>query len=94
HHSSQAKKVTSQAKNSSSLSSNSSQSSSASSASSSSSSSASSSSIATQTINVNSGDTLEGLAQKYATTVDIIKQLNNISSESDLKAGSIIKVPK
>ncbi|KRM89615.1 ATP-binding cassette domain-containing protein [Liquorilactobacillus vini] len=97
HHSSQAKKVTSQAKNSSSLSSNSSQSSSvssASSSSSSSSSSASSSSIATQTINVNSGDTLEGLAQKYATTVDIIKQLNNISSESDLKAGSIIKVPK
>ncbi|WP_281164365.1 ATP-binding cassette domain-containing protein [Liquorilactobacillus sicerae] len=87
---------TSQAKSSSSLSSSSSQSSSASSASSSSasSSSASSSSIATQTINVDSGDTLEGLAQKYATTVDIIKQLNNISSESDLKAGSIIKVPQ
>lgn len=48
----------------------------------------------TQTINVNSGDTLEGLAQKYATDVNTIKKINNISSEADLKAGSVIRVPK
>ncbi|WP_262336616.1 ATP-binding cassette domain-containing protein [Liquorilactobacillus nagelii] len=48
----------------------------------------------TQTINVNSGDTLEGLAEKYATDVNTIKKINNISSEADLKAGSVIRVPK
>lgn len=48
----------------------------------------------TQTINVNSGDTLEGLAEKYATDVNTIKKINNFSSEADLKAGSVIRVPK
>ncbi|WP_311408045.1 ATP-binding cassette domain-containing protein [Liquorilactobacillus uvarum] len=48
----------------------------------------------TQTINVSDGDTLEGLAQKYATTADKIKEINNMNSDSQLKSGDIIRVPK
>ncbi|KRL05986.1 Teichoic acid translocation ATP-binding protein [Liquorilactobacillus oeni DSM 19972] len=48
----------------------------------------------TQTINVQSGDTLEGLASKYATTIDKIKEINKMNSDSDLRAGDVIRVPK
>ncbi|MFT8669341.1 ATP-binding cassette domain-containing protein [Liquorilactobacillus hordei] len=48
----------------------------------------------TQTINVQSGDTLEGLASKYSTTVDNIMTINDFTSNSDLKAGDVIRVPK
>nr|WP_252895155.1 LysM domain-containing protein [Liquorilactobacillus satsumensis] len=48
----------------------------------------------TQTINVQSGDTLEALAEKYATTVDKLKAINKLSSDSDLKAGDVIHVPQ
>lgn len=48
----------------------------------------------TQTINVQNGDTLEGLASKYATTVDNIMKINGFTSSGDLKAGNIIRVPK
>ncbi|WP_057876904.1 ATP-binding cassette domain-containing protein [Liquorilactobacillus aquaticus] len=48
----------------------------------------------TQTINVSDGDTLEGLAQKYATTADKIKEINSMTSDSQLKSGDIIRVPK
>lgn len=48
----------------------------------------------TQTINVQSGDTLEALANKYDTTVDNIMKINSFTSNSDLKAGNVIRVPK
>ncbi|GAJ27298.1 ABC transporter ATP-binding protein [Liquorilactobacillus sucicola DSM 21376 = JCM 15457] len=48
----------------------------------------------TQTINVSDGDTLEGLAQKYATTADKIREINSMNSDSQLKSGDIIRVPK
>lgn len=48
----------------------------------------------TQTINISDGDTLEGLAQKYATTVDKIKEINNMNANSQLKSGDVIRVPK
>ncbi|EJE97414.1 ATP-binding cassette domain-containing protein [Liquorilactobacillus mali] len=48
----------------------------------------------TQTINVQSGDTLEGLASKYSTTVDNIMKINNFTSNNDLKAGDVVRVPK
>ncbi|MBZ2405582.1 ATP-binding cassette domain-containing protein [Liquorilactobacillus hordei] len=48
----------------------------------------------TQTINVQSGDTLAGLASKYSTTVDNIMTINDFTSNSDLKAGDVIRVPK
>lgn len=72
--------------------------SSASSASSSSASSSSSSSAEskeeTQTVNVGDGETIGELAQKYATTVEKIQELNDMGSDVNLTAGDTIRVPK
>ncbi len=42
---------------------------------------------------VQSGDTLWSLAKRYHTTVDAIKQLNNLSSDL-LRIGQILKIPE
>lgn len=47
-----------------------------------------------QTINVADGDTLESLAEKYATTVQKIQELNNLGSSVELTAGETLYVPK
>ncbi len=44
------------------------------------------------TYTVVSGDTLYGIARKYDTTVDVIKQLNNLSSNT-LSIGQTLKIP-
>lgn len=44
------------------------------------------------TYTVKSGDTLYGIASKYNTTVDEIKKLNNLSSNT-LTIGSVLKLP-
>ena len=41
---------------------------------------------------VQSGDTLYGIAKKYNTTVDIIKQQNNLTSNT-LSIGQTLKIP-
>ena len=44
------------------------------------------------TYTVKSGDTLYGIANKYDTTVDAIKNLNNLSS-NNLSIGQVLKIP-
>lgn len=44
------------------------------------------------TYTVKSGDTLYGIAQKYNTSVDNIKSLNNLSSDT-LSIGQVLKMP-
>ena len=43
---------------------------------------------------IKSGDTLEGIAKKYHTTLDNILDLNNVRYISDLRVGNEIIVPK
>ncbi len=43
---------------------------------------------------IKSGDTLEGIAKKYHTTLDNILDLNNVRYMSDLRVGNEIIVPK
>ena len=50
------------------------------------------SSTPTQTYTVQRGDTLYSIAEKYNTTVDEIKRLNNLSSNT-LTIGQILKIP-
>ena len=45
------------------------------------------------TYTVVSGDTLYGIAKKYNTTVDAIKELNNLMSNT-LRVGQILKIPE
>lgn len=40
------------------------------------------------------GDTIESIAKKTGTTLDNIKRINDISTNSDLVVGSLIIVPK
>ncbi|KRN90371.1 ATP-binding cassette domain-containing protein [Ligilactobacillus ceti] len=47
-----------------------------------------------QKINVNSGDTLGGLADKYETTIQKIQELNQMGESEQLIAGQTLKVPK
>ncbi|WP_405076555.1 ATP-binding cassette domain-containing protein [Ligilactobacillus acidipiscis] len=58
------------------------------------SSASSSSQEETQTVNVGDGETIGELAQKYATTVAKIQELNNMGSDINLTAGDSVKVPK
>ena len=46
----------------------------------------------TNTYTVKSGDTLYSIAKQYNTTVDAIKQLNNITSNT-LSIGNVLKIP-
>ena len=48
----------------------------------------------TQTVTVGDGETIGELADKYATTVQRIQELNNMGDSIDLVAGATIKVPK
>lgn len=48
----------------------------------------------TQTVTVGDGETIGELADKYATTVQHIQELNNMGDSVDLVAGATIKVPK
>ena len=48
----------------------------------------------TQTVTVGDGETIGELADKYATTVQHIQELNNMGDSIDLVAGATIKVPK
>ena len=50
------------------------------------------SAVTTNTYTVKSGDTLYGIAQKFGTTVDELKTLNNLSSNT-LSIGETLKVP-
>lgn len=50
------------------------------------------SAVTTNTYTVKSGDTLYGIAQKFGTTVDELKTLNNLSSNA-LSIGETLKVP-
>lgn len=56
--------------------------------------SSSSSSEETQTVNVSDGETIGQLAQKYATSVSKIQELNDMGSDVNLTAGDSVKVPK
>ncbi|UNL42120.1 ATP-binding cassette domain-containing protein [Ligilactobacillus agilis] len=47
-----------------------------------------------QTIEVVDGDTLESLAEKYATTVSEIQSLNDLGSSNTIKTGDTLYVPK
>ena len=46
----------------------------------------------TTTYTVASGDTLYAIARKFNTTVDAIKSLNNLSSNT-LSIGQVLKIP-
>ena len=48
----------------------------------------------TQMVTVGDGETIGELADKYATTVQRIQELNNMGDSIDLVAGATIKVPK
>lgn len=54
----------------------------------------SSSSEETQTVNVSDGETIGQLAQKYATSVSKIQELNDMGSDVNLTAGDSVTVPK
>ncbi len=40
-----------------------------------------------------SGDTLYGIARKFGTTVDVIKEYNQLTSDT-LQIGDVLKIPK
>lgn len=56
--------------------------------------SSSSSKEETQTISVQDGETIGTIAEKYQTTVQKIQDLNNLGSETDVKQGQTLVVPK
>jgi predicted ribosomally synthesized peptide with SipW-like signal peptide len=48
---------------------------------------------AEETYTVAQGDTLETIAAKYGTTVEKLMEWNNITEESELQVGQILKIP-
>jgi LysM repeat protein len=49
--------------------------------------------VATRTYKVKKGDTLTKIAQRFGTTVGIIKQLNNMSDPPRIRIGQVLKIP-
>lgn len=43
--------------------------------------------------NFRQGDTLEAIAAKYNTTVEKLMELNNLTEESEIQVGQVLKIP-
>ena len=46
-----------------------------------------------ETYTVEQGDTLEAIAAKYNTTVEKLMELNNLTEESEIQVGQVLKIP-